>query len=233
MVEPAKPVAKVREPVADEQLAKLKATLKAAQDAQKTYSKFTQEQVCTSACKSRGASGGGGGGGLVHCLPGSKPHHAAHTSTGCHALWVPPCIDDKPSNNTDTALATHRHVVKHLIFAAPVRACTVQVDHIFRYAAEAANAARIPLAKMAVEETRMGVVEDKVIKNHFASEVRDRTRDHARCWVCGWLACKRVDGWGCCCTAASNRVPRLTRTPPPRPAVHLQQVQVDQDVRHH
>nr|VUW49426.1 aldehyde/alcohol dehydrogenase 1 [Polytomella sp. Pringsheim 198.80] len=45
-----------------------------------------------------------------------------------------------------------------------------QVDHVFRCAAEAANAARLPLAKMAVAETRMGVVEDKVIKNHFASE---------------------------------------------------------------
>lgn len=38
----------------------------------------------------------------------------------------------------------------------------VQVDAIFKAAAEAANAARIPLAKMAVEETRMGIVEDKV-----------------------------------------------------------------------
>ena len=46
-----------------------------------------------------------------------------------------------------------------------------QVDHIFKKAALAANAARIPLAKMAVEETGMGVVEDKVIKNHFASEI--------------------------------------------------------------
>ena len=45
-----------------------------------------------------------------------------------------------------------------------------QVDDIFRAAALAANEARIPLAKMAVEETGMGVVEDKVIKNHFASE---------------------------------------------------------------
>jgi acetaldehyde dehydrogenase/alcohol dehydrogenase len=44
------------------------------------------------------------------------------------------------------------------------------VDAIFKAAALAANQARIPLAKMAVEETRMGVVEDKVIKNHFASE---------------------------------------------------------------
>ncbi len=45
-----------------------------------------------------------------------------------------------------------------------------QVDKIFKAAAVAANQARIPLAKMAVEETGMGVVEDKVIKNHYAAE---------------------------------------------------------------
>ena len=45
-----------------------------------------------------------------------------------------------------------------------------QVDHIFFEAAMAANKARIPLAKMAVEETGMGVMEDKVIKKHYASE---------------------------------------------------------------
>ncbi len=45
-----------------------------------------------------------------------------------------------------------------------------QVDEIFRAGAMAANLQRIPLAKMAVEETGMGVVEDKVIKNHYASE---------------------------------------------------------------
>lgn len=45
-----------------------------------------------------------------------------------------------------------------------------QVDKIFFAAAMAANKARIPLAKMAVQETGMGVVEDKVIKNHYASE---------------------------------------------------------------
>ncbi|MEG1524571.1 MAG: bifunctional acetaldehyde-CoA/alcohol dehydrogenase [Clostridia bacterium] len=45
-----------------------------------------------------------------------------------------------------------------------------QVDKIFLSAASAANKARIPLAKMAVEETGMGVVEDKVIKNHYAAE---------------------------------------------------------------
>ena len=45
-----------------------------------------------------------------------------------------------------------------------------QVDAIFKAAAIAANMARIPLAKMAVEETGMGVVEDKVIKNNYAAE---------------------------------------------------------------
>ena len=45
-----------------------------------------------------------------------------------------------------------------------------QVDKIFQAAATAANKARVPLAKMAVEETGMGVVEDKVIKNHYAAE---------------------------------------------------------------
>lgn len=45
-----------------------------------------------------------------------------------------------------------------------------QVDKIFKAAATAANKARIPLAKEAVAETGMGIVEDKVIKNHFASE---------------------------------------------------------------
>ena len=45
-----------------------------------------------------------------------------------------------------------------------------QVDKIFLAAAIAANQARIPLAKLAVEETGMGVVEDKVIKNNYAAE---------------------------------------------------------------
>ena len=45
-----------------------------------------------------------------------------------------------------------------------------KVDKIFFAAAVAANKMRIPLAKMAVEETGMGVVEDKVIKNHYAAE---------------------------------------------------------------
>ena len=45
-----------------------------------------------------------------------------------------------------------------------------QVDKIFLAAASKANKMRIPLAKMAVEETGMGIVEDKVIKNNYASE---------------------------------------------------------------
>ena len=45
-----------------------------------------------------------------------------------------------------------------------------QVDAIFKAAATAANKARIPLSRMAVEETGMGVLEDKVIKNHYAAE---------------------------------------------------------------
>ncbi len=45
-----------------------------------------------------------------------------------------------------------------------------QVDRIFQAAATTANQARIPLAKMAVAETGMGILEDKVIKNHFAAE---------------------------------------------------------------
>ena len=45
-----------------------------------------------------------------------------------------------------------------------------QVDRIFLAAASAANRARIPLAKQAVLETGMGIVEDKVIKNHYAAE---------------------------------------------------------------
>ena len=59
-----------------------------------------------------------------------------------------------------------------------------QVDRIFLAAATAANRARIPLAKMAVEETGMGVAEDKVIKNHFASEyIYNAYKDTKTCGV--------------------------------------------------
>src|SRR5579875_1350483 len=59
-----------------------------------------------------------------------------------------------------------------------------QVDLIFRNAALAASDARIPLAKMAAEETGMGVVEDKVVKNHFASEyIYNKYKDEKTCGI--------------------------------------------------
>ncbi|MDU1414721.1 MAG: bifunctional acetaldehyde-CoA/alcohol dehydrogenase [Clostridium sp.] len=59
-----------------------------------------------------------------------------------------------------------------------------QVDEIFRAAAMAANHNRIKLAKMAVQETGMGIVEDKVIKNHFAAEyIYNQYKDLKTCGV--------------------------------------------------
>lgn len=59
-----------------------------------------------------------------------------------------------------------------------------QVDKIFLAAVTAANKARIPLAKLAVEETGMGVVEDKVIKNHYAAEyIYNAYKDTKTCGV--------------------------------------------------
>ena len=59
-----------------------------------------------------------------------------------------------------------------------------QVDRIFLAAASAANKARIPLAKLAVQETGMGIVEDKVIKNHYAAEyIYNAYKDAKTCGV--------------------------------------------------
>lgn len=59
-----------------------------------------------------------------------------------------------------------------------------KVDEIFKVAAIAANSARIKLAKMAVEETSMGVIEDKVIKNHYAAEyIYNKYKDVKTCGV--------------------------------------------------
>ncbi len=67
-----------------------------------------------------------------------------------------------------------------------------QVDAIFHKAAIAANAERIPLAKMAVQETGMGIVEDKVIKNHFASEyIYNKYKQEKTCGVI-----ERDEGFG-------------------------------------
>ena len=67
-----------------------------------------------------------------------------------------------------------------------------QVDYIFFKAAMAANKMRIPLAKLAVEETGMGVVEDKVIKNHYASEYIYNAYKNTR--TCGVI--ERDEGFG-------------------------------------
>ncbi len=59
-----------------------------------------------------------------------------------------------------------------------------QVDYIFREAAMAANSMRIPLAKAAATETGMGIAEDKVIKNHFASEfIYNKFKDTPTCEI--------------------------------------------------
>ena len=79
-------------------------------------------------------------------------------------------VNPAPETRTDVALlkekmASMREAQK--IFATFTQE---QVDRIFFEAAMAANKQRIPLAKMACEETGMGIVEDKVIKNHYAAE---------------------------------------------------------------
>lgn len=67
-----------------------------------------------------------------------------------------------------------------------------QVDAIFKAAATAADKARIPLARMAVEETGMGVLEDKIIKNHFASEYIYNKHKHAK--TCGIIKEDKANG---------------------------------------
>ena len=81
-----------------------------------------------------------------------------------------------------------------------------EVDKIFKAAAIAANQARITLAKMAVEETDMGVVEDKVIKNHYAAEyVYNKYKNTQTCGIIeedknyGIKENIRAYGSNCCC----------------------------------
>ena len=88
-----------------------------------------------------------------------------------------PIVDNAES--FEAALARVREAQK--IFATYTQE---QVDKIFKAAATAADKARIPLAKAAVEETGMGIVEDKVIKNHYASEyIYNAYRDTKTCGV--------------------------------------------------
>ncbi len=67
-----------------------------------------------------------------------------------------------------------------------------QVDKIFKAAAAAADKARIPLARMAVEETGMGVLEDKIIKNHYASEYIYNKHKNAK--TCGIIKEDKANG---------------------------------------
>ncbi len=67
-----------------------------------------------------------------------------------------------------------------------------KIDKIFREASLAANKMRIPLAKMTVEETGMGIVEDKVIKNHFASEYIYNKHKNAK--TCGIISEDKANG---------------------------------------
>ena len=67
-----------------------------------------------------------------------------------------------------------------------------QVDKIFKAAASAADKARIPLARLAVEETGMGVLEDKIIKNHFASEYIYNKHKNAK--TCGIIKEDKANG---------------------------------------
>ena len=68
-----------------------------------------------------------------------------------------------------------------------------QVDTIFKKVATVANEERIPLAKMAVEETGMGVFEDKVLKNHYAAEyIYNRYKNEK---TCGVIESNEADGY--------------------------------------
>ena len=92
-----------------------------------------------------------------------------------------------------------------------------QVDHIFREVAIAANNARIELAKMAVEETGMGLVEDKVIKNHFAAEyIYNKYKEEKTCGLSSGekVNCKRCSAlceppiWGIISLPQPYKAPR-------------------------
>ncbi len=94
-------------------------------------------------------------------------------------------MENKPYELTDSVEALEAAIAR--VRAAQRQYATFtqeQVDRIFLAAATAADQARIPLAKMAVAETGMGIVEDKVIKNHYASEyIYNTYRDTRTCGV--------------------------------------------------
>ncbi len=99
----------------------------------------------------------------------------------------------EPERLVDTVEALEERISKMRDAQATFATFTQeQVDKIFYEAALAANKARIPLAKMAVEETGMGVMEDKVIKNHYASEYIYNKYRHTQ--TCGVLEDDPVAG---------------------------------------
>ena len=104
----------------------------------------------------------------------------------------------KESVNTNTGFVDNVTALNELI-ARVKEAQTVyskfsqaQVDTIFKAAATAADKMRIPLARMAVEDTGMGVLEDKIIKNHFASEYIYNKHKNAK--TCGVIAQDKING---------------------------------------
>ncbi|EFN58161.1 hypothetical protein CHLNCDRAFT_141971 [Chlorella variabilis] len=127
-----------------------------------------------------------------------KPADAKPLSPGDILKGIQPTNGTKGSNGsgaksaTASAAAAEKEQVDLKAVLAAAKAAQAeystftqeQVDKIFKAAALAANSARIPLAKMAVEETGMGVVEDKVTKNHFASEfVYNKYKNEKTCGV--------------------------------------------------
>ena len=99
-------------------------------------------------------------------------------------------IDNFPFSGSETARRKGVIFMKNEELLSKVRAAQAefakftqaQVDEIFKAAATAANAARITLAEMAVEETGMGVAEDKTLKNHYAAEyIYNRYKNEKTC----------------------------------------------------
>jgi acetaldehyde dehydrogenase/alcohol dehydrogenase len=94
------------------------------------------------------------------------------------------CPDDLTAAEIESGLLDEMIARVKTAQQAYARYTQAQVDEIFRQAALAANNARIQLAKMAVEETGMGILEDKAIKNHFASEyIYNKYKDELTCGV--------------------------------------------------
>ena len=90
----------------------------------------------------------------------------------------------EPAGMTDDELVAARVASVRAVQAKFATYTQEQVDYIFYKAAMAADNARIPLAKMAVEETGMGVLEDKITKNHYAAEfVYNHYRNSKTCGI--------------------------------------------------